>query len=515
MKISRHAMLYTAGVLALSGLALQFLGFVYRILLSRMLGAEGMGVFQLIFPVISVVMAVSMSGLGMAVSRLSAQSKALGEKDGLRLLLSAALRIFFALCLFMSVAVVLFSDSISEYLLGDGRVRVALVLLPVYLLLTGVENIHKSCFHGIRRMGPIIVSELCELAIRMVSVMALLAAFSNGEPGRAAVLIVTGMILSEVFSVTFLMISARRSLYRSGKKRRGPYPWKSIAGMALPVCAAGVVNNLLSSANSVLIPQRLMVSGMGRTQAMQSFGVLTGMLIPLFLLPYSFIGSLSSVLVPKLSEGVALKNRADIRRKTAKALHATGLMALPVVAVLIPLSQPLFNLLYRQQIPPGAILPLALGSLLTYYESVCGSILYGIGLQKRAAAIFVLGEIIQLCFTYFIAARPGVGIHGYLAGYAVSAAVLVAISLYNVIRRTGVRLRLQNWLLVPALCAVLSGLTANWSHRGLTGAGMPAPAALATAIAAAAGVYVLLLSLFGLRPLRYLRTLIPSEKSAP
>lgn len=512
MRISRHAVVYTAGVLALSGLALQFLGFVYRIVLSRMLGAEGMGVYQLVFPVISVVLAASGSGLYMAVSRLSAQYMALDRKGGLRPLLSTAIRMFLVVCLAASTVTVLFSKTISLRLLGDGRVQTALIILPAYLLLTGLENIHKSFFHGVRHMKPVVISEICELVLRMAAVTALLAVFSTGEPGVSAALIVTGMVISEVFSVTFLSLTFKRSLKGRGKEEK-TFFCRKIAGIALPVSAAGLVNNLLSSANAVLIPQRLMVSGMSRQTAMQTFGLLTGMLVPLFWLPFSLIGSLSSVIIPKLSEGLALRDKADIRRKTAKALHATGLLAMPVVAVLIPLARPIFSLLYGQQMPGGVILPLALGSLLAYYEAACGGILYGIGLQKRAAALSVLGELIQLGFTCFAAALPGVGIHGYLAGYAVSAAVLVAAQLHNVVRHTGVTLRLRNWLLTPALSAVLSGLVASWSYRGLAGANLHPAAALAIAIAASASVYLMLLSLFGLKPVRYLRTLVPTESA--
>lgn len=512
MKISRHAVVYSAGVLALSGLALQFLGFIYRIVLSRMLGPEGMGVYQLIFPVISVVLAASGSGIYMAVSRLSAQYMALNQEGSLRPLLSTAKRMFLAVCLVASLATVVLSKTISSRFLGDGRIQTALVILPPYLLLTGLENIHKSFFQGIRRMKSVVISEICELTLRMAAATALLAIFSNGEPGLSATLIVVGMIISEVFSVTFLSSVFRRSIKEREREEKASL-YKKIAGIALPVSAAGLVNNLLSSANSVLIPQRLMVSGMSRQAAMQTFGLLTGMLVPLFWLPFSLIGSLSSVLIPKLSEGVALKDKADIRRKTAKALHVTGLLSMPVVAVLIPLGRPIFAFLYGQQMPRGVILPLALGSLLAYYEATCGGILYGIGLQKRAASLFVLGELIQLGFTYFAAALPGVGIHGYLAGYAVSAAVLLAAGLHNVVRHTGVTIRPRNWLLMPALSATLSGLVASWTYRGLAGAGLPLAASLAIAIAAAASVYLMLLSLFGLKPIRYLRTLVPAQNA--
>ncbi len=516
MKISKKAILYSAAVLALSNIGLQLLGFVYRILISRLAGAQGMGVYQLVLSIYPVIMSVTASGLVLAVSRLSAQRHALRDGAGLSALMRVAVKGFLLLFSAMAGAYIAFSRHIAGVFLGDERTRTALLLLLPCLLLTGMENLFKSYFMGVREVRRPVVSELLEQTVRICAVAGLLAAFRPEEPAVAAALIVAGMIVSEVFSVSFLSISYARHKKRqremTGTKRISTGDLvRSVAAAAIPVSLSGLLNNLLGSADTLLMPKRLVDAGMAQGDATALLGTLFGMIMPLFWLPAAFIGALSSVMLPRLSEGIALRDTAGMRRYAAKSIHATGLLALPVVAVLVPLGPSVCRLLYKQTVPEEYLIALAVGSVFMYYQLISGSLLNGAGMQKRASIYVVIGGIIQLVFTY-MGGDPRIGVWGFLTGNIVSTVVTAWLNMRCVRRKIGLRMRWGHWFVMPAVTAAGVGVAAWGIFTRVSAAGVQELPAVLVTLALCILLYDILLMIQGLSIPRYIKTLIPSGR---
>ena len=180
-------MLYGTLILTGTSIVSQFLGFVYRILLSRLIGAEVMGLYQLIMPVFSVIMALTAVGLTVAVSNLSSQYHARGNRAAIAQVLRRCLAVFLLLFAAVAAVVVLLYDPISVYLLGDARTQLGLLLLLPCILLTGVENLHKHFFYGTGNIRPPAAVELCEQFIRTGAVLGLLVVFLPQNPEKETV----------------------------------------------------------------------------------------------------------------------------------------------------------------------------------------------------------------------------------------------------------------------------------------------------------------------------------------
>ena len=473
LKLDRSSTLYATLLLTGTGLFSQVLGFFYRIALSRLIGAEVMGLYQLIMPVYSVFMSVVAVGLTTAVSTLTAEFHALGRPDAVRQALRRCLLIFFLLVLPLGVIVITASDPISVYLLGDARTRLGLILLVPCILLTGVENLHKHCFYGAGNVRPPAAVEVCEQLIRTVAVLALLIIFLPQSPERTVGLIVTGMVICEIFSSVTLVTLFRTRMGGCPRPNGSTVSWGRIASIAVPVGLTALLGNLMASANSVLIPQRLVVGGMEVSEALSAFGVLTGMTLPLLNMPTALIGAMCLIMVPKLAESAALKDRKTIQRRLDRALLATSALIMPATALLVVVGPTLGRLLFGDPRVGEHILPLAVGTLLCCYQSVLSCALNGVGRQNAAARNSILCGGVQLLFTWFTVGLPGVGLRGYIVGFLVSSVLGLILNLASTIRVTGLRIRLFEWLVSPALAAVLTGLCSNLLFRCLTDSGVP------------------------------------------
>ena len=508
MKWDPASVRYGTLLLTITGLVNQLLGFVYRILLSRLVGAEVMGLYQLVMPVFSVLLSVTAIGLTAAVANLTAEYRALGREGAAEQVLRRCLVLLACLLVLPTLALLVFSDPISVYILGDARTRLGLLLLPPCVLLTGVENLHKHAFYGAGLVRPPAFSEVLEQVVRTCAVLGLLLLFLPQNPERTVGLIVAGMVICEVFSACTLTLLWHRRQGGGGERERGRVLDRRIAKVALPVAATALLGNLMGSACAVIIPQKLVEGGMELSQAVSAFGVLFGMSLPMLGLPTAFISALGLVLMPKLSQAAALGRWQEVRRRVSGAMLATSVLMLPAMALLAVLGPDLGVLLFREPTAGAYLPPLAVSVALSCYRSVLACSLNGVGRQAAAARNALLAGAAELGLTALTVGIPGVGLKGYVLSALVSELLGVVLNLVSLCRAAGLRPEFFRWLTAPGLAALLMGLDVNLLFQVLQDQGLSKGGSGTVCLLFGAVIYLAALSAQGIS----LRALLGMEK---
>ena len=448
----------SVAVLTGTGVLSQLVGFLYRILLTRLAGAEILGLYQLILPLYSVLLSLTGVGLYTAVSNLSARYQALGNRRGIYQLRGVALRLFFLLAVLPGAALLVFSDAASVYLLGDARTRLGLMLLVPCLLLTGTGDLHKHYFYGTGRVYPAAITELLEQVVRAAFILALLVVLRPGTAEGAVGVIVLGMVCSEVLAAITQLLLFRLSLGAPGKltgeRLQSAALQRQVLHIALPLGGAALLGNLISSANAVLIPRLLVQGGMEQSQAVSAYGVTFGMTLPMLLLPTAFLSALGLVLTPKLSEYSALGRQEEIRRQVRRSVGASNLILIPALALLAVLGSAIGEALYGQA-GVGDHLPLlALGVLFSCWQTLFLCVLNGLNRQGSSAAIALVCDGVQLLLTCLLVGRLGMG--GYALGFVLSSLLGAVLSWLVAAQATGLQLPVFSWFTAPTLAACLA-----------------------------------------------------------
>lgn len=148
MKINKSSVFFQAMTLTFSSLALQILLFVYRIIITRFSGAGGMGIYQLASPYYSILSSISLSGITMAVTRLTVEKNAVGDKKSAQKTIQTALRLFLMLLSASALVTFIFPDFVAGNILGDMRTKSSMLLFIPCLSFTGFENIYNLSFTG-------------------------------------------------------------------------------------------------------------------------------------------------------------------------------------------------------------------------------------------------------------------------------------------------------------------------------------------------------------------------------
>ncbi len=471
----------SVALLTVTGILSQAVGFAYRVGLTRLAGAEIMGLYQLILPVYSILLSLTSVGLTTGVSNLSAWYQALGDRRAIWQVRGQAIRLFFLLAALPCILLLIFSDAVSVYLLGDARTRLGLMLLVPCLLLTGVENLQKHYFYGTGRVFPAAITELAEMLLRATLVLSLVKGLHPATAEGVVGAIVLGMALCEIASAVTQTILFRHALGPQSQLT-GPGSTPEIlrgklGRIAAPLGAAALLGNLISSANAVLIPRLLVAGGMDQNQAVAVYGVTFGMTIPMLLLPTAFLSALGLVLTPKLSQCSALKNRGEIRRQVSRSVGLANLIFIPALA-LLAVSGPAIGAALYGDARVGDHLPLlALGVLFSCWQTLCAAILSGVGRQGAAAGIALAADGVQLVLTCLLVS--GRGMQGYAIAFTVSAILGAALSWRVVSQEIGLSIPVFPWFTAPVLSACLAAACGDLMETVLLRSSLaPCPAAL-------------------------------------
>ncbi len=512
MKINTRSMLYGTMVLSIANLIVRLLGFAYRVFLSRMMGPQGMGLVQLVNPVFHIAITLTVSGIPIAVSRLVSEKNVKHDILGMRRTMTVALSLVTITATTLAIIGLTNLDFISQVIIKDERTKLALFILFPCVIFIGLGATLKGFFYGQKNIHPPALAELIEQLTRMAVAVGLIFWFAPEDNfALAAMLVMLATVFGEISSLLFLhkrYSKFKKELRSQNELRVGPQLNSrssvktdsmgkiagSIAAITLPITATRLVNSLMTAANAILIPQRLMSSGMLREEAVGLFGIVSGMVLPLMFLPFTITNALTVVIIPNLSESMAMQRWDDIQDKINKAIHLTCIIAFPSTALLVSLGQPIGDLLYKQPLVGTFLIPLSYCLVFNAIQHTCSGILNGLGKQTRAAAHFMIGSAIQLLCTYFLLANPNVRIWGVLIGFFFSALIVSTANLAIVLKTAKMSFRFLEWILKPGFAALLMGFSIITIYHLLADFG--APNSLNLIISALFGFSLFLLSLW-------------------
>lgn len=432
---TRHGLLGAAKkriiILTLSNLALQVLWFFYRLMLTRLAGSETFGLQSLVMQVYSITVSVCIAGLNVAVLTIGARiAESPNASSGIRALFRTAMKLFLILFALMALPMFVFREKLAANLIGDGEASLSIVLVLGCIFMTGVENIQKCIHVTTGHVARTAVSELMEQSIRFLLVYTALKSFSVTTDHGKVALIFGGMLASEFFSVSFLLSSYKRLFSKCGAPYTGAgVSARSVVSILAPAGLTSIVGTVFASAASLLLPGRLIIAGYTRAQALSAIGVLNAAALPIVMLPMTFVGAVSTVLLPSVSAASAKGDTDRVRLLTKRSFIAASVTALLVNIPLMRFAGKISGALF------GAVPTAMCFELLTaktaviYFQILTATVLNGLMKQKKVLLFALTGETLQLVLIWLLSAVPQFHIYGFLAAKLIGEAVRLVISM--------------------------------------------------------------------------------------
>ncbi|NLO82981.1 MAG: stage V sporulation protein B [Clostridiales bacterium] len=468
MKINTRSMLFGTLILAGANMLVRAMGFIYQIILSRLLGPEGIGIYQLVIPPYSIALALTTSGIPVAVSRLVAAKNATGHQKQSKEFVITAIGIVSTLGILLSLLMIISSDWISHRLLKDPRTRIPLLILFPCVIITSISAVFKGYFYGTKNTLKPALAEIIEQILRITLAVFLLFRLSPADYEKATIFIVLGIVMGELASLLYLHTNyyhKTKNLINGSATTSIMSRISMITNIALPITLTRLMITAINSVNTILIPQRLMASGITNSQAVSLFGIVSGMVLPLLYMPFTITNALYTVIIPHLSEDLATSNWSAIRANISRAIRLTTIFAFPASALLLSLGHPIGIALYNQTLVGQFLTPLTWCMIFHALQHTLSAILNGLGKQKLAASYAAMGGIIQIICTYFLAAQPDLRIYGFIIGFNLRSIITFLLSFTKVAKLTKIQIKWKEWFIKPGFAAVFAASFSRCAHN--------------------------------------------------
>lgn len=427
-------------ILTLTGFLSRFIGFFYRIFLSRVFGAEGMGIYQLIAPVLALSFALTVSGIQTAISRYVAREEKTGNYcASLRYLITGFLAAML-LSILCTIFIYRYSEEIAIGFLKEERTAPLLRIISLSIPMATVHSCINGYFYGIKKTSIPSACQLMEQVIRVGSVYLIYAYFQKQGMQPTISFAVVGLVIGEAASMCVSLIAVkihfnkilpiRMSSLLCLKSTQFLSSFKELLSLAVPLSLNRVIINFLQSIEAIFIPQQLLKYGCSTSQALSVYGVLTGMALPLILFPGAITNSICVLLLPMVSEADAVGNRNKIAKAIQSSIRYGFLLGICFTAFFFFCGEFLGNLLYQNNLAGEFILILSFLCPLMYIASTLNSILNGLGKTLETFLYSMVSLLVRLGFVFFLI--PVYGIYGYLWGLLMSQLVQTVLCMIGV-----------------------------------------------------------------------------------
>lgn len=454
-------------ILTASSLILRFVGIIFKVWLAQLIGSEGIGLYQLVFSVYVLAATFATSGICTAVTRLVAEELALGTKGGTLKILRRSIELTLIIAT-VSVAVVFFgAEFIADRFLGDMRAVPALKILPLSLPFMGITSCLRGYFIARRKATPNAVSQLFEQAVRILIVVVLVKRFAHRGLAAACAAVLFGDTAAEICSCLMLGIiwlwDRKKLTALTGRERPSYGIVRRILHISLPITSGRYLNTALRTTENILVPKNLAKYPHSGELALSQFGMIKGMALPILFFPSTLLNSISTLLIPEMSEAAAKGRNGLVRSATRNILKLTAVMSFIFGAVFFFAGREIGLLIYKSEEVGELLRALSPIVPLMYLDSVSDGILKGLDQQAFSFRTAITDSTLRIILILIFLPVSGLG--GFILIMYFSNLLTCALNVGRLIHISKARLKVINEIILPLGAALTITLLADMILR--------------------------------------------------
>ncbi|WP_332694241.1 stage V sporulation protein B [Halalkalibacter lacteus] len=416
--MTKQTFLKGALILIIAGLITRFLGFVNRIVVARIMGAEGVGLYMMAVPTLLLVITLTQLGLPVAISKLVAEAEAKEDRQRIKRILVVALSVTSVLSIIFTVAMIAFAPFVANMLLTDARAYYPLIAIAPIVPIVALSSVMRGYFQGRQNMKPTAYSQVIEQVVRITLVAVLTSAFLPMGVEFAAAGAMISVVIGELASLLYMIFMfkknkrfrLRRRFFNYAKE--GKQTFHDLMAISLPATGSRLIGSISLFFEPIIVAQSLAMAGVATVMATSQYGELAGFVIPVLLLPTFITYSLSVSLVPAISEAAAKKHFKTIHHRLNQALRLALLSGGISAVILYVFAEPIMDLMYDAPTVATYLKLMAPFSIFLYFQGPLQSTLQALDLAKAAMMNSLFGAIIKIAAIFVLASRPELGIMG-------------------------------------------------------------------------------------------------------
>lgn len=417
-----------AFVLMLAGTVSKFLGAFYRMPLARIIGDEGMGLYEMAYPIYSLMLIMAVAGFPVAISKMVSEKRAGYDFEQEKVVFCSALLILSLTGIFFSLFLYNFAEPIAVNIIGDYRVLYPLKIISPAIFIVSIMSGFRGYFQGMKRMTPTAISQVTEQFFRVATMLFFGYIYGQAGVEYGAAGATLGAVVGALFGFLLLLVLFIREkglgyvilLFFSrifvSSVLKSFHSLVRLFKIAIPFSLGALVMPLMQTVDAAVVPERLKLIGYSVSEATSLYGHLSGMALRIISLPTIFTLALGTSLIPILSAYQVKGNYPKIYDNVAKAIRLTLLIGIPSSLGILILAYDMTELMFGYREAGAPLRVMSFASLFLCLQQVTAFILQGLGYYKKPVLNLFAGAVLNFILNYNLTAYPPLEIMGAAIG---------------------------------------------------------------------------------------------------
>lgn len=414
-------------ILTIGGLITKVLGMLIKIVLTRTVSTEGIGLYMLVLPTFNLFITLATCGLPIAISKLVSEHKTNNKKMVLSLIPLILLYNFFLMLIIIFIAPIL-----TRYFLNNEQTYYPLLAVGLTLPFISLSSIIKGYFFGKEQMFPHTLSNIVEQITRLTLTFLMVPKFLKYGLAIAVTVVVLINILSEFASIVTLLFFLPKNIYIT----KEDFHWdrsilKDILEISIPTTGSRLIGSICYFLEPIILTYVLLKVGYSNNFIVYEYGIINGYVYPLLLLPSFFTMAISNALLPVVSNNFARQNFSYTRNKIKQAIGISLLIGIPVTLIFVTIPEIPLKFIYNTTEGLAYIKLIAPFFLLHYIQSPLTASMQAMNLAKEAMYGTLIGSLLKLVSLYGFSLLS-IGIWGLVISSLINIAFVTIHHLYYV-----------------------------------------------------------------------------------
>ena len=398
--MKKNIFLKSVILLMIGGLITKIISMLIKIVLARLIGPEGMGIYMLVSPTFTLLIALAQLGFPVAISKLVAEEKGNNKNLVFSVIpISLLLNIIIIIILFFS------SGYISTNLLNEPRSYYALICIGLVLPFISISSILRGYFFGKQKMLPHVLSNITEDIVRLIALIIGIPIFLSKGLEYAVAFVVLVNIISEFTSILILFFFVPKN-FKLTKDDLKPNKnsIKTVFSIGIPTTASRIIGSIGAFLEPIILTYVLIKIGYENSYIVTEYGIISGYIMPLILIPSFFTLAISQALIPNISKAHSHGHYKYVKDKIKLAIFLSLLIGIPATILFELFPSVPMKLIYNLDEGTEYLKVLAPIALMHYIQSPLTASLQAMGKAKEAMRGTLIGTVVRtislFCFSY-------------------------------------------------------------------------------------------------------------------
>ncbi len=433
------------------------IGMFFRVYMSNKIGAEGIGLYQLVTAVYFFAATFSTTGISLTVTRLVTDFIAQKKYSQAKKVVAKCLALGVGISIFAAVIMFIFAEQIGINILKDARTILSLKILAPSLPFVAVSSCFRGYFYAVRRVIKTASEQLLEQVIEIVVFIILIGNFAPRGIEYACAAVVIGTTLSEILSCIYsylLYINDVKKIAKVTDKHKKENFSTNLFLIFLPLTASASLRAGLNTLENILIPSGLKCYGASSTKALSTYGLICGMVMPIIAFPSLILMSFSMLLIPEMSEANAVNQKANINYIAEKVLKVTLLFSIITMNIFIFFSKDLCCAVYSNSNCSVYLSIFAPLVPLMYLDKVVDGMLKGLNQQMYYLSYNIIDSAVRVLLIFIL--LPIIGLNGLIIMTFVSTILNSSLSIVRLLKVTCLKFDFIKWVIFPLIYSTIA-----------------------------------------------------------